>query len=148
MSSIALESPRPWLISSSMAYGISCCSTTATNPICSGHHTYRPATVVRISCHLDWHQIVINDGSLTTDAALTITSLFVAFIAFCVPLTRLRSILDLTLSQWLKIYGKLSQFASVANFESSKSQFMLNSDRQKVIFCKIPIVKKSVFAKF
>ena len=136
MSSIALESPRPWLISSSMAYGISCCSTTATNPICSGHHTYRPATVVlRISCHLDWHQIVINDGSLTTDAALTITSLFVALIAFCVPLTRLRSILDLTLSQWLKIYGKLSQFASVANFESSKSQFMLNSDRQKVNFC-------------
>ena len=85
--------------------------------------------LLRISCHLDWHQIVINDGSLTTDAALTITSLFVAFIAFCVPLTRLRSILDLTLSQWLKIYGKLSQFASVANFESSKSQFMLNSDR-------------------
>ena len=135
MSSIALESPRPWLISSSMAYGISCCSTTATNPICSGHHTYRPATVVRISCHLDWHQIVINDGSLTTDAALTITSLFVAFIAFCVPLTRLRSILDLTLSQWLKIYGKLSQFASVANFESSKSQFMLNSECQKGNLC-------------
>ena len=128
MSSIALESPRPWLISSSMAYGISCCSTTATNPICSGHH-HIGLLLLRISCHLDWHQIVINDGSLTTDAALTITSLFVAFIAFCVPLTRLRSILDLTLSQWLKIYGKLSQFASIANFKSSKSQFVLNSDR-------------------